>query len=58
MQDWRTEKKSSDTYAPNDSDVNIVGSGGGDISPSEAIADEEAPLIQSSQLSHIGHTHV
>ncbi|KAJ8433432.1 hypothetical protein Cgig2_008610 [Carnegiea gigantea] len=39
-------------------DVNIVGSGGGDISPSEAIADEEAPLIQSSRLSHIGRTHV
>ncbi|XP_021729622.1 probable sugar phosphate/phosphate translocator At3g17430 [Chenopodium quinoa] len=54
--DWKFEKKSSDIYVPND-DVK-TGGGGGSNSASEMIVDEEAPLITSSRLSHIGRTQV
>ncbi|KAL2894636.1 hypothetical protein RDABS01_010545 [Bienertia sinuspersici] len=56
-QDWKFEKKSSDIYVPNDDGVKNGGSGGS-ISPSEVIMDEEAPLVSSSRLSHIGRTQV
>lgn len=56
MQDWKFEKKSSDIYVPND-DSKTGGGGGGSNSASEMIVDEEAPLITSSRLSHIGRTH-
>ncbi|KNA05546.1 hypothetical protein SOVF_189350 [Spinacia oleracea] len=54
--DWKFEKKSSDIYVPND-DSKTGGGGGGSNSASEMIVDEEAPLITSSRLSHIGRTH-
>ncbi|KAL5782787.1 hypothetical protein ACOSP7_007816 [Xanthoceras sorbifolium] len=51
--DWKLEKKSSDIYVPNNNDNN-----GGNISASELNLDEEAPLIASSRLSHIGRTQL
>jgi len=55
VQDWKLEKKSSDIYTPNDHNVNIGIGSGGNSPASELVADEEAPLIPSSRLSHIGH---
>ncbi|KAF2310338.1 hypothetical protein GH714_007886 [Hevea brasiliensis] len=53
--DWKLEKKSSDIYVPsNNSDNN--GGGGGGSNSSDLNVDEEAPLIPSSRLSHIGRT--
>ncbi|KAJ0034138.1 hypothetical protein Pint_24192 [Pistacia integerrima] len=52
--DWKLEKKSSDIYNPNNSND----SNGGNNSTSESKLDEEAPLIASSRLSHIGRTQV
>ncbi|KAI9194024.1 hypothetical protein LWI28_002472 [Acer negundo] len=51
--DWKLEKKSSDIYVPNNNN-NI----GGNISASELNVDEEAPLITSSRLSHVGRTQI
>ncbi|XP_020227086.1 probable sugar phosphate/phosphate translocator At3g17430 isoform X2 [Cajanus cajan] len=51
--DWKFEKRSSDFYVP-DSVSNNGGSGGGNGSLSDINIDEEAPLISSSRLSHIG----
>ncbi|KAH9766532.1 putative sugar phosphate/phosphate translocator [Citrus sinensis] len=51
--DWKLEKKSSDIFNPNNSSDN----NGGNIN-SEPQIDEEAPLIASSRLSHIGRTQV
>ncbi|KAL2470213.1 putative sugar phosphate/phosphate translocator [Abeliophyllum distichum] len=48
--DWKLEKKSSDVYRPDSSNV-VEG-----ISTSDFAVDEEAPLIPSSRLSHIGRT--
>ncbi|XP_043722010.1 probable sugar phosphate/phosphate translocator At3g17430 isoform X1 [Telopea speciosissima] len=56
--DWRLEKKSSDVYVPNNSNNNNVGSNGGNITTSDFPVDEEAPLIPSSRLSHIGRTQL
>lgn len=56
--DWKLEKKSSDIYTPNDRNANTgIGSGGSNPT-SELVADEEAPLIPSSRLSHIGRTQI
>lgn len=56
VQDWKFEKKSSDIYVPSDN-VDNGGSSGSIIgSASDMNVDEEAPLIQSSRLSHIGRT--
>lgn len=49
--DWKLEKKSSDLYTPSDSSNNV-----GDGSSFEQSVDEEAPLISTSRLSHIGRT--
>ncbi|XP_057470669.1 probable sugar phosphate/phosphate translocator At3g17430 isoform X2 [Actinidia eriantha] len=52
--DWKLEKKSSDLLRPDSSEGNNgVGSYASDI-----ILDEEAPLIPSSRLSHIGRTQL
>ncbi|KAL2338887.1 hypothetical protein Fmac_013333 [Flemingia macrophylla] len=51
--DWKFEKRPSDFYVP-DSVSNNGGSGGGNSSLSDMNIDEEAPLISSSRLSHIG----
>ncbi|KAL2459383.1 putative sugar phosphate/phosphate translocator [Forsythia ovata] len=48
--DWKLEKKSSDVYRPDSSNV-VEGIGTTDFA-----VDEEAPLIPSSRLSHIGRT--
>lgn len=57
MQDWKFEKKSSDIYVPDNVD-NDEGSSGGNGSASDMNIDEEAPLISSSWLSHIGRTQL
>ncbi|PSR97847.1 Sugar phosphate/phosphate translocator like [Actinidia chinensis var. chinensis] len=52
--DWKLEKKSSDLLRPDSSEGNNgVGSYASDIN-----LDEEAPLIPSSRLSHIGRTQL
>ncbi|XP_052727734.1 probable sugar phosphate/phosphate translocator At3g17430 isoform X2 [Vigna angularis] len=51
--DWKFEKRSSDLYVPDDVSNN-GGSGGGNGSLSDMNFDEEAPLISSSRVSHIG----
>ncbi|KAK9288463.1 hypothetical protein L1049_016920 [Liquidambar formosana] len=56
--DWKLEKKSSDIFVPHSSNNNNGGSGGGNGSASDLIVDEEAPLIPSSRLSHIGRTQL
>ncbi|KAJ1418710.1 hypothetical protein SESBI_15644 [Sesbania bispinosa] len=52
--DWKFEKKSSDVYVPD----NVSNSSGGNGSASDMNIDEEAPLISSSRLSHIGRTQL
>ncbi|KAL2244355.1 probable sugar phosphate/phosphate translocator At1g48230 isoform X1 [Sesamum indicum] len=52
--DWKLEKKSSDLYTPDSS--NDDDGSGSKASNSDFIMDEEAPLIPSSRLSHIGRT--
>ena len=52
------EKKSSDIYTPNDGDVNSGIGSGGSSPASELVADEEAALLPSSRLSHIGRVQV
>ncbi|KAA8528170.1 hypothetical protein F0562_035579 [Nyssa sinensis] len=56
--DWKLEKKSSDIYVPDKSDDNNGGSSRGNSSASELNVDEEAPLIPSSRLSHIGRSQL
>ncbi|KAE8712979.1 putative sugar phosphate/phosphate translocator [Hibiscus syriacus] len=51
--DWKLEKKSSDIFIPN---VSNDTNGGSNFNSSE-LNDEEAPLISSSRLSHMGHQH-
>ncbi|KAL9244155.1 hypothetical protein vseg_017960 [Gypsophila vaccaria] len=50
--DWKFEKKSSDIYVPSDDEGKNRGSN------LEMMGDEEAPLMPSSRLSHIGRTQV
>lgn len=57
MQDWKWEKKSSDIYEADKISDN-GGSSGGKGSAPELSVDEEAPLIPSSRLSHIGRTQL
>ncbi|KAK9082031.1 hypothetical protein Syun_031491 [Stephania yunnanensis] len=53
---WNLEKKSSDLYTP---DTTIDDSdNGGHISASDQNVDEEAPLVPSSRLSHIGRSQL
>ena len=56
-QDWKFEKKSSDIYVPDNISDNERSSGGNG-SASDMNIDEEAPLIPSSRLSHIGRTQL
>ncbi|XP_043720616.1 probable sugar phosphate/phosphate translocator At3g17430 [Telopea speciosissima] len=57
--DWKLEKKSSDLYVPSNSNYsNNVGSTEVHITASDSPVDEEAPLIPSSRLSHIGRTQI
>ena len=56
MQDWKLEKKSSDIFVPDSSnDDNIRGGNGSTL---DLNADEAAPLIPSSRLSHIGRSQL
>ncbi|KAG7018545.1 putative sugar phosphate/phosphate translocator [Cucurbita argyrosperma subsp. argyrosperma] len=52
IKDWKLEKKSSDIFTP-DSNNGNGGNGSSDMN-----IDEEAPLLASSRLSHIGRTQV
>ncbi|KAL0548489.1 hypothetical protein IC582_012942 [Cucumis melo] len=52
VKDWKLEKKSSDIFTPNSNDGN-GGNGSSDMN-----VDEEAPLLASSRLSHIGRMQV
>lgn len=54
VMDSKYEKKSSNIYTPNDSENSNGGSMGGNGS-GYVVNDEEAPLIASSRLSHLGH---
>ncbi|XAR56937.1 hypothetical protein NMG60_11024908 [Bertholletia excelsa] len=56
--DWKLEKKSSDIIRPDRNDDNSGGSGRGNNSVSDLNVDEEAPLIPSSRLSHMGRMQV
>ena len=49
IKDWELEKKSSDVYDGN-------GNNGSGLDSATPDMDEEAPLIPSSRLSHIGQT--
>lgn len=51
--EWKLEKKSSDVYSP---DVKDGGSELGSVSVSDQIVDEEAPLLPSSRISHVGRS--
>ncbi|KAK1290316.1 putative sugar phosphate/phosphate translocator [Acorus calamus] len=55
--DWKLDKKSSDLFPADDgkNGSHIVGNGG-ISSLSDAIGDEEAPLLPTARLSHIGRT--
>uniref|UniRef100_A0A7N0TQC5 Sugar phosphate transporter domain-containing protein n=1 Tax=Kalanchoe fedtschenkoi TaxID=63787 RepID=A0A7N0TQC5_KALFE len=53
-QDWKLEKKSSDIRVPDS--INLHEQNNGNSSTSEY--DEEAPLISTSRLSHIGRTQL
>lgn len=57
MQDWKLEKKSSDIFVPNNSSDSRGGIGGNGAA-SDLNVDEEAPLLSTSRLSHIGRTHL
>lgn len=58
MQDWKLEKKSSDIFVPNDTSDNSKGSSGGNGGASDMNFDEEAPLLSTSRLSHIGRSQL
>lgn len=58
MKDWKLEKKSSDIYAPNNSNGEDGTNSRGNNSASDLNLDEETPLISSSRLSHIGRTQL
>ncbi|KAL0393374.1 UNVERIFIED_CONTAM: putative sugar phosphate/phosphate translocator [Sesamum radiatum] len=52
--EWKLEKKSSDLYTPDS--INDDDGSGSNASNSDFVMDEEAPLVSSSRLSHIGRT--
>lgn len=58
IQDWKTEKKSSDIFTPNKNEDNNGGGnlGSGGFSSDSIVDEEAAPLIALSRLSHIGRT--
>lgn len=56
--EWKLEKKSSDIYAPDNSDDYDGRNSRGINSVSDLNVDEEAPLIPSSRISHIGRSQL
>ncbi|RWR93124.1 putative sugar phosphate/phosphate translocator [Cinnamomum micranthum f. kanehirae] len=54
--EWKLDKKSSDLYPNNGNNGN--GGGSNERSTSDPNVDEEAPLIPSSRLSHIGRSQL
>lgn len=54
--EFKMEKKSSDLYAPDDIINNSSGLRTGRSSASDVKVDEEAPLLASSRLSHLGQS--
>lgn len=49
IKDWKFDKKSSDVYDDNGNNGSVLNSAAPEV-------DEEAPLVPSSRLSHIGRT--
>lgn len=59
QQDWRSEKKSSNLFAPDDNiDDNDTSSGKVTSMSDVNVVDEEVPLMASSRLSHIGRSQL
>ncbi|KAL3531142.1 hypothetical protein ACH5RR_010464 [Cinchona calisaya] len=56
--EFKMEKKSSDLYVPDDIINNSSGLRTGRNSSSDIIVDEEAPLLASSRLSHLGQSQL
>lgn len=54
VQDLKMEKKSSDLYVPDD----VVNSSGIRNGSQDSITDEEAPLIPSTRISHLGRSQL
>lgn len=57
LQDLKMEKKSYDLYTPDDGS-NTCNEGRNRWNGSDSYGDEEAPLIPSSRMSHIGRSQV
>lgn len=56
QQEWKLEKKSSDIFTP---DTEDDGNNGRIVSSaSDLNVDEEAPLVPSSRISHIGRSQL
>lgn len=55
MQDLGIEKKSSDLYVPDDTNSSASG---WNSTASDIMVDEEAPLIPSSRVSHLGRSQL
>lgn len=55
---WKLEKKSSDKLTPDSGDDNNGGGNRGNSYSLDMNVDEEAPLMASSRLSHIGRSQV
>lgn len=56
--DPRMEKKSSDLYVPDDVNYGSGGKNGRNGSASDSNFDEEAPLMASSRVSHLGRSQL
>ncbi|XP_058097731.1 probable sugar phosphate/phosphate translocator At3g17430 isoform X2 [Magnolia sinica] len=56
--EWKLDKKSSDLYPNNGNNGNGGGNNGGNGLSLDSSVDEEAPLITSSRLSHIGRSQL
>ena len=58
LQDWKLEKKLYDVYTPDNSNGDNGRTGRGVNSVSDLNVDEEAPLISSLRMSHLGRTQL
>lgn len=58
MKDWKLEKKLCDIYTPDNNNGENGRTGRGVNSVSDLNVDEEAPLISSLRMSHLGRTQI
>lgn len=58
LQDWKLEKKLYDIYTPDNNNGENGRTGRGVNSVSDLNVDEEAPLISSLRMSHLGRTQI